>query len=171
MNKKRFAIIVYLATIFLVACAPSLQTVQSAIAETQAALPTLIPIATTTPTTTTTATINPCTDRGWADIVNYLTQFNLQGKNIIVGTSISVFLQGLENYKEKIYDVVVDSCSEHARQLVVTSLGNQIYFYQSILTGSFQSDTTTATAMVESMKMILDAETELAGLGLNVKFP
>jgi hypothetical protein len=160
-----------LAIILLVACSPSPQAIQTAISQTQAALPTFTPTATATPTVTTTptSTINPCSDRGWADIINYMTQYNLSVKNVQVGSSIFAYIQTLKNYEEKINSVVIDSCTEHARQLVITGLSNQTSAWQSVLTGGNSDDW--ATELVNGVQMLQDAETELNNLGLHVTFP
>jgi hypothetical protein len=169
MNKNCIITLSCIAVILLTSCSPSPQAIQTAIAETQAALPTLTPTATTTQTATPTATINPCSDRGWADIINYMTQYNLSVKNVQVGSSIFAYIQTLKNYEEKINSVVIDSCTEHARQLVITGLSNQTSAWQSVLTGSITNDM--ATQLVNSLLMLKDAETELNSLGLHLTFP
>ena len=161
MGKIRFSALT-LVICLLASCAPSSQAIQNAIAQTQAAY-------TPTPTLVPTPTMNPCTDHGWADIITYMNQYDLQEKNLVVGTSKSAYLLGLNNFKDKINGVVIDACTEHARQLVVSGIANRIYTMQLILSDGDETDW--ATAMVQGIKMIQDAETELKDLGLNVILP
>jgi hypothetical protein len=169
MNTKRAIITYFLATIFFAGCTPSAQAVQTAMAKTQAAMPTptLTATAIPSPMTIPSPTINPCSDRGWADIINYITQYNLSVKNVQVGSSIFAYVQTLKNYEEKINGVVIDSCTEHARQLVVTGLSNQTSAWQTVLSGGKDY----STELVNGIKMLQDANTELNSLGLHVNLP
>lgn len=180
MTKFQITISIITFAFILSGCAPSSQTIQTAIAgtqttdnhlqETQQVVIKQTQAAwTASPTETPTATVNPCSDRGWTDIVTYLSQYNLAEKNMIVGTSAAAYLMGLENYKEKINSVVIDPCTEHARQSVISGLANQIYCMQIIVTNGSQSDA--LTAMAQGTIMINDAETELNNLGLRLTFP
>jgi hypothetical protein len=159
------SVLFLIALIFFSACAPSQAAIQAAIAETQGALPTVTPTSTPLPT----ETKNPCSDRGWEDISNYMIQFSIQEKNHVVGTSISAYLQSLINYQEKINDVVIDSCTEHARQLFINALGNRIYAYQIIMTGGDKN--ASITTMINAQQMINDARAELTSLGIYITLP
>ena len=179
MNKQ-FTIIVFLAVILLPACAPSQVAIQNAIAGTQTSSANVqetqqAEIAqtqaawTSTSTAIPTSIINPCSDIGWGDIVVYMSQFYQAQKNLVVGTSKAAYLLSLENYRNRINNVDVYPCTEHARQLVIMGVDNLIYSDQMIFNDADQTEY--LTVIVEGMKMILDAETELHGLGLNVQFP
>jgi hypothetical protein len=165
MSKTKLIVLI-LGVCLLAACAPSQRAIQTAIAQTQAAIP---PTVTLTSTALPTETINPCSDRGWEDISNYMIQFNIQEKNYEVGTSISAYLQSLINYQEKINSVVIDSCTEHARQLFIMALGNRIYAYQIIMTSGDNS--TSVTPIIQAHQMIIDARAELTSLGIYITLP
>ena len=168
MSKIKFIILI-LGACLLAACAPSQQAVQTAVAETQAAIPTatstLVPIATLKPT----ATVNPCSNRGWGDIATYLKQFDAEIKNLVVGTSIQTYLDSLSNYQELINNVVIDACLEHARQTIVAGMGNEIVGMQISLNNGKQEDAT--SALVQGMTMIKDARAELVTLGIVFNYP
>jgi len=146
------------------ACAPSVLDIQTAIAQTQTAMPTQTPTQTHTPTLTPTSTLNPCSDRGWTDIAIYLNQFDQEEGEMAVGAVMSAFLDKLDNSKNKINDVKVDACTEHARQLIINGLGNKIYAFKLIF-----NDPQTDKALkvrVDGIIMIKNAIKELEGLGI-----
>jgi hypothetical protein len=158
MNKFRFTILILVACL-LAACAPSAQAIQTAVAKTQAAY-------TPTPTLVPTPTINPCSDRGWADIAIYVHQFWLTWGNIQPGSSIAAHLMQLQNFESKINAVDIDACTEHARQSVVGGLDNLIYGLQLIITDPKNSEA--SGVIVKGSMMINDANSELTGLGINI---
>jgi len=159
------SIILILLVLFLVSCAPSQASISTAIAETQAALPTSTPTSTPIPT----ATINPCTNLGWDDIAIYLKQFDVQIKNLIVGTSIQAYLTSLGNYQEKINNVIIDACTENARQTIISGMGNQIKGMQIILNNGKQEDS--VLALFQGKIMIEDAKKELLTFGIVFNYP
>jgi hypothetical protein len=156
MKLKLITLFVVLGTL-ISSCGPSEKAVQMAIAQTQTAMPTAIP----------TATINPCTDRGWADISIYLKQFD--ATKPVVGTSILAFLQSLQSYQDKINNVSIDACSEQARQKIVSSLSNQIYVMQDISTGGALNEDL-ITLLVNSEVTLKEAIDELAVLGITIDY-
>ena len=162
---KNKIISLLLGVSLLVACAPSQNVMQTAIAETLTAISTPTPIVTLTPT----ATINPCTDRGWSDITIYLKQFDQEQKNMVVGSSAFAYLQTLTNTKNKANIVVIDACTEHARQQIISYMENSIYVMQVIINGGSQQDY--LSAMVSSVQALQDARTELLTLGITLDYP
>ena len=169
----KYLFISFFLVLFLTACAPSEQAIQTSIAKTQAAYtPTQQPTTTPNPT----ATPNPCTDKGWADIETYLKQFDqFRDNNLTVGTSVYSYLEGLENIRNKISTVEIDACSEIARQLFINFLGNQIHALTLISTKTDvnnQIETLMAeTLMAESVEIFSDAITELNNLGIKLNYP
>jgi hypothetical protein len=143
-----------------IACTPSEQALQTAIAETQASW---------TPTPIPTATKNPCSDRGWSDIGIYLKQFDQERGNLVVGSSISAYLDALGNTKDRINDVDIDACTEHARQLIVSGLANEIYGMRVVITGGDQ--TQGQTTVISGVTMIKNAKAELSTLGIKLDWP
>jgi hypothetical protein len=168
---KRLIFIVLLA---LVGCAPSQQSIQTAIIATQMSWTSIpSPTTTTTPsptvTPTPTATVISCSDNGWSDIAIYLRQFDQEKNNLVVGTSKSAYLASLENTKSKINDVKIDACSEHARQTIISGLSNEIYGYQILFTGGSADDG--KAIFLKGTQMVVDAKTELENLGININYP
>jgi len=167
--------LIFIAVLFVSGCQPSEAVVQTAMAQTQAALPTATATPTPVPTSTTipTPTVNPCSDRGWSDITIYLHLFDKQLDEMEVGTIISTFFEGLNNTKNKINDVSIDACTEHARQLIISSLGNQIYAFQLVpMIGMMSSSDREkiATLLIESVTMINNAKEELESLGIHLDY-
>ena len=162
---KNLFVLFLIVVLFISGCQPSETAIQTAMAQTQAALPTATPAPTAIPT----PTVNPCSDRGWADITIYLHQFDQEARSAQAGISILAFLQQLENTKDKINAVSIDACTEHARQLIVEGLGNQIYAFQLIFTGGAKKDY--EEVMVKGAFMIADARDELDGLGIHLNYP
>jgi hypothetical protein len=156
MKLKLIALIIVFGTL-ISSCGPSEKAVQMAIAQTQTAMPTAIP----------TATVNPCTDKGWADIAIYLKQFD--DTDPVVGTSIYAYLESLRNYQEKIKNVNIDACSEQARQKIISSVANQIYVMQDISSGG-DLKPELITLLVESQSTLKEAIDELAALGINIDY-
>ncbi len=151
--------------LMLAACGPSdaeiQATVQASIAQTQTAIPTPTP----------TPTVNPCSDRGWADITIYLHQFDQEARSVQAGISISAFLQQLKNTEDKINAVSVDACTEHARQLIISGLGNMIYAFQLISMPGGTSNDEVTQVMNKGALMIANALIELRGLGIHLNYP
>jgi hypothetical protein len=147
--------------------------------ETQAAIPTstptaiVIPTVTVLPTSTVipTATINPCTDRGWADISTYVTEFQFQTGNFANGVIVSEYLKTLRSIREKIVNVTIDACTEHARELVLLSMDNRISAQEMMMTGKFKDASALTNALMQEGPMMEAANAELASLGLLVTLP
>jgi hypothetical protein len=156
---KKFLLFLFVFVGIMSACAPSQSTVQTAIANTQAAW-------TPTPSPIPTATINPCSDRGWADIVTYLKQYDQLQNSMQVGTSEAAFIAQLNNMEEKINSVSVDACTEHARQTVIGGLQNQTLAFQMIFIDANNTDY--LKVLASGLIMIKDAEKELKNLGLQI---
>ncbi len=149
----------------LSACAPSSQTIQTAIANTQSAFPTLAaPVSTIVPSRTAIA----CTDRGWQEIELYLHQFTKQRTEITVGMSKSGFLQSLENSRTKISQMEVDPCAEHAKQKILSGMATEIYGYTSFLTTGDKSAMESAGVGEDYIR---ESIAELKGLDIEVKYP
>lgn len=161
----RKPLILILLLHFLVSCGPSQSSISTAISKTQTAFPTSTPLPTFTPT----ATINPCTSLGWDDIATYLKQFDVQIRNLIVGTSIKAYLTSLSNYQGKINGVTINACSEHARQTIISGIGNQIKGMEIALNNGKQEEG--AMALFQGEVMIDDAKEELGTLGIVFNYP
>lgn len=156
--------------LLIISCVPSQVVIQMPTAETQSASPSIIPTATVLPTATVTptATINPCTDRGWTDISNYVAEFKFQVMNIQQGVIVSEWLKTVTSIKENIINVTVDACTEHARQLVVSSLDNRISWQHMLFTGHFDDPNALTNGINQENQMMEAARAELIDLGLNV---
>lgn len=168
--------LLFITVLFVSGCQPSEIVVQTAMAQTQAALPTATATPTPVPTSTTipTPTVNPCSDRGWSDITIYLHQFDQQLSEMVVGTKLSTYFDGLDNTKNKINEVSIDACTEHARQLIISGLDNEIYAFQllsiiDMLNSSERENI--ATLISESVTMINNAKEELESLGIYLDYP
>jgi hypothetical protein len=168
MSKFKFVYPILIA-ILLSACGSSQASIETAIAKTQAAWTptfTLQPTSTVTPHPTATSS---CTDRGWGDIATYLKQFDQAEKSASVGSSIAVFLKSLTNYEDKINNVAIDACTEHARQQLISGMGNEISGLKLIFTGGSQADIN--SAMITGASDILSARSELQKLGIPFNYP
>jgi hypothetical protein len=160
-----------LFTIVLVLTACASQAVpQMTPTETQAVISTSMPTATVPATATVipTATSNPCTDLGWADISTDVTEFQFQTLNFINGVVVSEYLKTLRSIREKIANVVIDACTEHARELVLSSVDNRISAQEMMMTGKINDPNALTDAMMKEGPMIEAANAELARLGLKV---
>ncbi len=159
--------------LLIISCVPSQVVIQMPTAETQSASPSIIPTATVLPTATVTptATINPCTDRGWTDISTNVTEFQFQTGNFATGVIVSEHLKTLRSIKEKIVNVTIDACTEHARELVLSSLDNRISAQEMMLTGKFSDSNELTKALMQEGPMMEAANAELASLGLQVILP
>lgn len=173
MKTNRWIIFITIV-LLLTACAPSQVAVQGSPADTQAAIPAGTPTATAIPTAASspTATSNPCTDLGWTDISNYLAEFNFQaGMGTQQGVIVSEWLKTVTGIKENIANVTIDACTEHARQLVVSSLDNRISAQHMLYTGQFDDPNAVTDALLQGYQMMDAARAELTGLGLQVTLP
>jgi hypothetical protein len=150
--------------IILSACSPSPQTIQTAIAQTQAAIPTNTPIS--TPTLTPTIS---CTNKGWNDIDIYLIQYRRQDDSYVIGSDKNAYLESLTNIKNQVNETYVDACTENARQLLVTGLEKRIYANDLLLTGGSAEDAISAVEIGNAM--IDDAIAELRKMGIYVNRP
>jgi hypothetical protein len=167
--------LLFTIVLFLIACASSQAATQIVPTEIQAVIPTSTPttLATVTATATVipTATINPCTDLGWADISTYVTEFQFQTGNFANGVIVSEYLKILRSIREKIVNVTIDVCTEHARELVLSSMDNRISAQEMMFTGKFGDPNALTDAMMKEAPMMEAANAELAGLGLQVILP
>ena len=138
-----------------------------------AATPTSTPTATVQQTdiVISTATTNPCTDRGWADISTDVTEFQFQTGNFATGVIVSEHLKTLRSIREKIVNVTIDACTEHARELVLSSMDNRISGQEMMLTGKFSDPNALTNALMHEGPMMEAANAELASLGLHVILP
>ena len=78
--------------------------------------------------------------------------------------------------ENKIKDVSVDACTEHARQLIVSGVDNMIIAFGLIwdASGTSLSDEANDNAtqlVLEGKSMIVDARAELKGLGIHLDYP
>jgi hypothetical protein len=169
--KKYF--LLFTIVLFLIACASSQTVPQVAPTGTHAAIPTSMP-TTTVPATATvipTGSNTPCTDRGWMDISTDVTEFQFQTLNFINGVIVSEYMKTLRNIREKIVNVTIDACTEHARELVLSSVDNRISAQEMMMTGKFDDPNALTDAMMKEAPMMEAANAELAGLGLQVTLP
>jgi len=164
--------LLFTIVLLLTACVLS-QAATQAPTETQAAIPTITPIAIVMPAATviSTATINPCTDRGWADISTSITEFQYQAGNFANGVIVSEYLKTLRSIREKIVNVTIDACTEHARELVLSSMDSRISAQEMMLTGKFSDPNELTNALMQEGPMMGAANAELASMGLQVTLP
>ena len=165
--------LLFTIVLLLIACVSSQAATQLAVVETKTASPTITTTATVPATSTViqTATINPCTDLGWADISTYVTEFQFQTLNFVNGVVISEYLKILRSIREKIANVTIDACTEHARELVLSSVDNRISAQEMMMTGKFDDPNALTDAMMKEAPMMEAANAELASLGLQVTLP
>jgi hypothetical protein len=165
--------LLFAIVLLLTACIPSQAATQIAPTETQAVISTSTPTATIIPTVTIipTATINPCTDRGWTDISTYVTEFQFQTGNFANGVIVSEYMKTLRNIREKIANVTINACTEHARGLVLSSMDHRISAQEMMMTGKFNDPNALTDALMQEGPMMEAANAELAGLGLQVILP
>ena len=159
--------------LLLTACALSQVAIQMAPAETKTAIPTVTPtvtvpaIATVIPS----ATTKPCTDRGWTDISTYVTEFQFQTVNFANGVIVSEYLKTLRSIREKIVNLTIDACTEHARELILSSMDNRISAQEMMMTGKFSDPNALMNAMMQERQLMEAANAELASLGIQVTLP
>jgi hypothetical protein len=168
---KRWAILPMI--LLIIACAPSQTVPQMVATETQTAIPTTIPTVTiqAIATVISTATTNPCTDFGWADIKTDVTEFQFQIGNFANGVIVSEYLKTLRSIREKIANVTINACTEHARGLVLSSMDNRISAQEMMMTGKFDDPNALTDAMMKELPLMEAANAELVGLGLQVTLP
>jgi hypothetical protein len=167
--------LLFTIVLFLIACASSQAATQMVPTETQATNPastsTTLATVTATATVIPTATINPCTDLGWADISTDVTEFQFQTLNFMTGVVVSEYLKTLRSIREKISNVTIDECTEHARELVLSSVDNRISAQEMMMTGKFNDPNALTDALLQERPLMEAANAELAGLGLQVILP
>jgi len=170
MNKYVFLTGIVL---LLMACALSQAATQLAPVETQAGMPTSIPTAAVTPSaeSSPTPTGRPCTELGWADISTYMTEFQFQTVNFANGVIVSEQLKTLRSIREKVFNVAIDVCTEHARELVLSSMDFRTSAQEMMLTGKFNDPNAFTNALMQEAPLIEAARSELASLGLQVTLP
>jgi hypothetical protein len=156
----------------MTACVLS-QAATQAPTETQATIPRFTSSVTVPATTAAipTGTTNSCTDRGWADISTYITEFQYQAGNFANGVIVTEYLKTLRSINEKIVSVTIDSCTEHARELVLSSMDNRLSGQEMMMTGSFGDPNALMNALMQERPLMEAANAELAGLGLQVILP
>jgi hypothetical protein len=87
------------------------------------------------------------------------------------GVIVSEWLKTVTGIKENIANVTIDACTEHARQLVVSSLDNRISAQHMLYTGQFDDPNAVTDALLQGYQMMDAARAELTGLGLQVTLP
>jgi hypothetical protein len=164
--------LLFTIVLLIIACAPLLAATQAP-TESQAAIPAITPTVAVLATTTVipTAATNTCTDRGWTDISTYVTEFQFQTGNFANGVIVSEYLKTLRSIREKIVNVTIDACTEHARELVLSSMDNRISAQEMMLTGNFSDPNALTNALMQEGPMMEAANAELASLGLQVILP
>lgn len=139
-------VLVLLVLMLSTSCAPSQEAIQLSVQQTQTAMPT--------------ATATPCTDRGWADIQSYFSQFHEEQPK--PGSNIPEFSAVLEGYEHKINSVEIDACSEHGRKTLIEAMDNYILLVQLVI--GFADKEKVTAAMDSYSEKIFAAQTELAEL-------
>jgi hypothetical protein len=97
-----------------------------------------------------------------------VTEFQFQTLNFINGVVVSEYLKTLRSIREKIANVAIDACTEHARELVLSSVDNRISAQEMMMTGKYNDPNALTDAMMKEGPMIEAANAELARLGLKV---
>jgi len=162
----------------LVACGISNSVIQAAIAQTQAAIPTIQP------------TVNPCPDQGWADIANLLHQFDEQIKNIptikyfitaspgsggitILGPHYKPSFGYINTTIDEINNISIATCTEYARRLIIAGLDYQVSAVQ-LPSSTLKKQSTyeiNSEIFAEGMGMVMDGVAELEKLGITIDYP
>jgi hypothetical protein len=149
---KKLIILSLIASLFVVGCQPSAAATQTAAAQPQ---PTNI-------------LSNQCTDRGWANIVNYLYDSDDIMSNADQKTDLNALITQLETITNNIKDVGVDSCTETARKSVLNALDNRIKGLQFMASG----DNSSALNYIHyGNRLIILAKEELINYGIEIKYP
>ena len=111
---------------------------------------------------------NQCTDRGWADITNYLYQFDEIITNADMKTNASVVLSQLKEIKNNVNEVDVDNCTENAHNSVNKGLDNRITGMQFMADG----DNDSAYNYIHfGNRLIILAKDELVNYRIDLKYP
>jgi hypothetical protein len=84
---------------------------------------------------------------------------------------VSEHLKTLRGIREKIVNVTIDACTEHAREMVLSSMDNRISAQEMMLTGNFNDPNALTNALMQEGPMMEAANAELASLGLQVILP
>jgi len=148
------------------ACSPSESAIQTAIAQTQAVIPTIKP------------TVNPCSDTGWNEITTLLKQFDQKIKTlssiennyssnyipiVILRSTPTPTPKPVYRYLRMIINQIgaksIDSCTEYARRLIIAGLDYQM------------SAVFDPQISAEGMGMVLDGIAELEKLGIYLDYP
>lgn len=142
---KKMTMLFLIASLWIVGCQPS-----------------------ATATQTTVVTENPCTDRGWTVITNYLYEFDRELNNADSKVDMSIVIGQLEKTKSDIQAVGIDSCTEQARALLISGLSDRIRGAKFIASGDNDS---ARIAMRDGFRWIISASDELLNYGIDLKYP
>jgi hypothetical protein len=124
------------------------------------------PSATATPVAELTA--SPCTDRGWAEITNYLYEFDQQLNDADPKADVGVLVGQLEKTTTNIKAVGIDSCTEQARNLLIKGLGDRIRGVKYVASGENDS---ARIVMRDGFRFIILASEMLQQFGIDLKYP
>jgi hypothetical protein len=149
---KKLIILSLTTLLFIASCQPSAAATETAATQPQ---PTNIPS-------------NQCTDRGWADIVNYLYEFDQVVTDADMKADVSILVDQLENIKKNIKEVGIDNCTESARKSVISGLDNRIKGMQYMASG----DQDAAFNYIHyGNRLLILAKDELKNYGIALKYP
>lgn len=146
---KKLILLPVIVSFFLIGCQPSALATEAATAQPQ-------------------STVEQCTDRGWADITNYLYQFDQTLIDADPKADIGILTDQLEKIIENIKEVEIDSCTENARGSLISGLDNHIQGVQLTASG----DATSARVFMNySLRWIVAARDELKYYGIDLNYP
>jgi hypothetical protein len=148
---KKIVLISLIASLYVVGCQSSAPAPQIVTAQSQA------------------TDINPNqrTDRGWADIVNYLYEFDQKVTDAGPKPDSSVVM-GLEEVKANVQTIDIDACTEGARKSVISGLDNRIKGMQFLASGD---DETAFSYIHYGNRLLILARDELKNYGIELKYP
>lgn len=111
---------------------------------------------------------NQCTDRGWADIVNYLYEFDQAVTDADPNADINILVDQLEKTKNNIKEVGIDNCTESARKSATNGLDNRIKGMQYMAAG----DKDAAFNYIRyGNRLLILARDDLKNYGIEIKYP
>ena len=98
-----------------------------------------------------------------------MRQFDALVQTLGEGTSFEAYLDGLTDLKNDISAVSIDSCSESARQKIVSGFESEITGMD--LSQDIENEAAAGAAFQTGMDMVWEALAELEALGIYVDYP
>ena len=115
-----------------------------------------------------TNTASPCTAKGWADITNYLYEFDTVLVDSYQKIPTSELIGQLEKIISNIEEVNIDNCTQNARKSILTGLDNRIGGVEFADAGDLSS---ARNRQNFGNRMIISAREELSSYGIDLNYP